>query len=307
MSEDLAVLMDTSTALQGSYSEMLAQAERAMQWLIEKGVRVDATRAQKLLKDVNRLNIDLSAGKTQTPDLVQLWNIAELDDLIQIATQLSDIKDPQFLETLRKVTSGPHVLADEKTTGGNIQARNATFELFAAARFACAGLPVVFKSDADATIATYGGDLVLECKRVAVAEGLEDNIRYAASQIKRRILRDGARAGYVCISISRLVHQVAMENPANIYADTQSFQSSARNMLAFLGQHVVARCCDLAPSVLAICLHYKLPFVDKRTAAPTIMNRFAFYSLLDKSHSPELSALQAHVHNRLWESVNGAR
>lgn len=304
MNEISAVMFDRSAAMQGTYEDMLMLADEAMNWLITNGVRVDSTRAIKLMKNVSQLRDDITSGKVRAPHLSQLWEIAELDDLIQISTQLKGIGDPRFLATLAKVTGGPHLLADEKTTGGSIQGRNATFELFAAARFARAGLPAVFKSDADATIETSMGELALECKRVAVADKLERNIRDAASQIKNRISSDGVKAGYVCISISRLVHQVAFENPENIFGNPTEFQASAREMLAVLGQHIVSRCRDLAPSVLAIGLHYKLPFVNGQTAAPTMMNRFVFYSLLDQSHARDKHAIETHVHNLLSESID---
>ncbi|EKZ98812.1 hypothetical protein D769_13406 [Cupriavidus sp. HMR-1] len=296
-------MLDACVAMRGSYDNLVERADGALKWLVSKGVRVDATRTQKLMKSISQMSDAVRSGKAQEPNLGQLWEISELDDLIQIATQLEHIDDPRFLATLAKVTGGPHLLEEEKTTGGSIQGRNATFELFAAARFTRAGLPALFKSDADATIETPLGAVALECKRIAAAEKLERNIGEAASQIMNRISNDGIKAGIVCVSLSRLVHQIALENRGNIFADTSEFRDMLRAMLASWGPAITAACGHLAPSVLAIGMHYKLPFIDKSTCAPTMLSRFMLYNLLDKTHQQAMLELGVYIHERLGAST----
>ena len=299
------MLVDSSRLHTQSYEDMLRQAHEAGTWLVEQGVRVNATRYALHLKEIRQW-LKSPVGYKFQPDKCKehLWRLAEVEDVLQISTWLKQISDRRFLQTLKNITSGTELLADEGTTGGSIHGRNAAFELFTAARIARAGIPVTFHTDADITAIVGGQHVAIECKRVLVAESMEDRIKDAHSQIKRRIKAGEAARGIIAISVSRLVHDVFMGEGFGIAADPPTLAGEARQMLERWGDVCLERFSGLSDEVAAIIFQYKMPFLDENTYAPVFLSRFAHFPL-SHGRNAENDAINLGMREALASSVRG--
>lgn len=301
------MLLNASKLHRNSYEDFFAEAEQACDWLTKLGVRVNATRLALQIKNTRKWVSQLDIFQPATNDYwTHLWQLAEIDDVIQIARNLHEIKDTRFLSTLKKITSGPTLLSNEGNQGGSIQGRNAAFELFAAARFARAGLLVSFDSDADATVSIDNARIAVECKRVTSADALDDRIREAHTQIRKRIQSGHATCGIIATSISKLVHQVSQERPQGYAGDPEELARDAKLMLEHFGPVVSKIHGSLGPEAIALVLHYKLPFIDSRTGFPIMLSRFAHYPLSFGEHE-WLDNLNEVLGTALTQSVHQAK
>lgn len=281
------MLFDAFSEDKKSYVSLLEQAEAAAIWLTSHGARVDSTRiASHIARLRSRLFVTGSVKSTPPEHWSHLWQLSEVHDLVEIHRCLSSVKDANFFETLRKTTSGPILLADEGTEGGSIQARNAAFELFTAARLARAGLPVSFNTKADVTAMVEGVAVAVECKRVSSAEALDDRIKEAHKQIRRRIAANEAQFGLIAVSLSRLVHQVSQEQPDSVAGDPKILQLALGQMVADWGPVVTRLFGGFAPSTIAIILQYKFPFINITDGTPTMLSRFVTYPLISENAGP---------------------
>lgn len=298
------MFLDATSQDKKSYASLLALAEAASQWLSSHGVRVDSTRVALQITRLRSLAAASNAKLTPSEHWSHLWLLSEVHDLVEAHRCLSAVKDSRFLTTLRKITSGPLLLAEEKTEGGSIQARNAAFELFTAARLARAGLRVSFNTEADITVAVEGTAVAVECKRVSSAEALDDRIREAHKQIKRRIAANEAQFGVIAVSLSRLIHQVSQEQPSSIAGDPKVLQASLRQMVADWGPVITRLFGNFAPSTIAIILQYKFPFISNSDGAPTMLSRFVTYPL-GSENSGSAAQINEAMRVALVDSVGG--
>ncbi|MFS6652685.1 hypothetical protein, partial [Staphylococcus aureus] len=96
------------------------------------GIKVNPTRFQKYKKVIEQSLRASSAPYDPEEDFNLLWAIVELHDLLDIHQNLRQARDARIVESLRKVATGPTLLEDEQSDGGNIHGRNFTFELYTA-------------------------------------------------------------------------------------------------------------------------------------------------------------------------------
>lgn len=281
---------------------MLGQYEEAKTWLEALGIKVSPTRFQQYKKAVEKSLLSSATPYDVEQDLNLLWAIAELHDLLDIYSNLREVKDPRLVESLRKIATGPTLLEDERADGGSIQGRNFTFELYAASRLARAGLPVEFDTIADANSRVSNIQLHLECKRVVSENNMEELVASACKQITKRCQNNSLDRGIAAVSISKLVWKALREAAPGVHADVAELRMSMIANLDKWGPVITERFKRFNQHTIAILLHYKMPFRRKSDGAPAFLNRFSVYPLID-ANAPEIPILAA-IGEALHDSTN---
>lgn len=150
----------------------------------------------------------------------------EVTELIRIRKWLDSVDSDDYLNQLKKVTSGKP-FSSQATAD---PARDFTFELSIAARFLAAGYPVDVTGMAD-TIAHVGPyRIYVECKRVQSPSKVLKRIKEAQKQIGIRLSADPSSKsrGLVACKISEVL------NPAPvipIYSNVMRFRHESENSL----------------------------------------------------------------------------
>lgn len=295
--------VDATAPVYRTYQDLVQEAELASAWLESHGVRVNGTRLATLIKHLRGwIEAHTQGRMPDASSAKHIWSLIELEEFTEIYRHLKLVQDQRFLNTLREITSGAHLLDEEGTAGSANRARNFTFELNMAARLARAGLPVQFTSDADATVELAGLPVAVECKRLAIEDVMEDNIKKAHKQIVNRIANCEAEHGIIVLSLTRLLYRNDSGEVDVVCDDPQALQARLRQELTDLGPLITSRFAHMAPKTLAIIFQYKLPIVSAIDGTSQFLNRFFAYSLLSESASPPAAAFMA-LHDALMSSV----
>ncbi|RIJ85292.1 hypothetical protein RSP822_17080 [Ralstonia solanacearum] len=295
------MIIDSSKAHQQEFPDMFAQYEEAKSWLENFGIKVNPTRFQKYKKSIEHSLRTSSGPYDREEDFNLLWAIVELHDLLDIHKNLKHARDTRVVESLRKVTTGPTLLDDEQSDGGNIHGRNFTFELYAASRLARAGFAVDFDTIADASFSMGDSKVYVECKRVVSENNMEELMASACKQIAKRCQNDPNSFGIAAISISKLVWKVLKDAPG-VDADMEQLRLDMLGNLEKWGPVIIEKFKRFNQHTLGVILHYKIPFRRQSDGAVTFLNRFMLYPLCDAAE-PRLLALKA-VSDALHLSTN---
>jgi len=299
------VLIDSSKLHTQGLSDLLQKYEEARAWLESHGVRVNLTRFQKYKEQLARPLQVTQSSQDISADLGLLWAHAELHDLLEIYTCLKDIRDSKFVENLKKIATGPTLLDDEKSDGGNIHGRSFTFELYTAARLVRAGYPVSFKSLADTNFMIDNTLIHVECKRAVSENNVDQLIHRANEQIAERCREypNINQRGIVAVSITRLVWKAFEQNAKGVHADVGELRLIMIAMLNKWAPLIIGRFKRYAPTTIAILLHYKMPFRRQTDGAVAFLNRFSSYPLYE-SADIEGKMLLASLNERFHSSTN---
>lgn len=90
------MIIDSSKLHQQDFSIMLGQYEEAKTWLEALGIKVSPTRFQQYKKAVEKSLLSSATPYDVEQDLNLLWAIAELHDLLDIYSNLREVKDPRL-------------------------------------------------------------------------------------------------------------------------------------------------------------------------------------------------------------------
>lgn len=297
------MLIDSSKPEHKDFRDILNQYEKAKIWLESYGVRVSSSRFDAYKKVVEESLDSPTNVINVNQEFDILWAFAELHDLLDIYEYLSNVKDQRFIESLRKIASGPHLLEDEKSDGGSVQGRNFTFELYTASRLVRSGVPVEFTSIADANFQIGEINCHLECKRVVSENKMDKLIESACKQIQKRCESTSSDRGIVAVSISKLVWKAQRESAKGVYGDVKKMQADMREILDYIGPLITNQFKSYRSSTVAIILHCKIPFRTKQDGVPIFLNRFCIYPLAEED-SPDFLIFRS-IENKLRQSTGG--
>ncbi|MCJ0972299.1 hypothetical protein MST27_02805 [Pseudomonas sp. PS1] len=157
----------------------------------------------------------------------------EVTELIRIRKWLDSLDSEDYLNQLKKVTSGKPFASQANAD----PARDFTFELSIAARFLAAGYPVDVTGMAD-TIAHVGPyKIYVECKRIQSPSKVLKRIKEAQKQIGVRLSADASSKsrGLVACKISEVLNP-ALTTP--IYSNASRFRhESEKSLKAYIREN----------------------------------------------------------------------
>lgn len=278
-----------------TFDETIKKFEEAKSWLESKGIRVNSSRFQK-----NKKLLLKNSPSTTDQDFELLWANAELHDLSEIHSYLSNIDSSNLTDSLRKIVKGPVLLAQEKKDGGSIHGRNFSFELYTASRLAKAGYDVTFDTDADINFIKSEVLFHVECKRVISENNMDSLIEKAIKQIDKRC-SDNDR-GIVAVSVSKLVYKAIQIGAKGSHADLEEMQEVMRPMVGKWSQLIQHHYSQRSSNVVGLILHYKMPLRDQKTGAAAFLNRFA---MVPFNNGNENNILAYGISESLRSSVEG--
>lgn len=253
---------------------MLIDFDKAKEWLEQKRLRIERSRFCKYRKIADDYFLKLKGVKYKETEI--LWAFAELHDLLEIYNFLRVVEESKVNDSLRKVITGPVLLADEKKDGGSIHGRNFTFELYTASRFLRAGLDVFFKSEADINIQIHDITLHVECKRVVSEGNLDNIIKRAIAQIDTRCKGNPKDRGLVAVSISKLLFKEQEERRIGHRYYCDHISSILHESSLVFGEELSARFRYISDKNIGIVFHYKFPFFSNENGYPHFINRFSY-------------------------------
>jgi len=214
-----------------TYHENGAQIATAFRevcdWLKSLGAFSASNRFSTYLKIFDNFGSETPYA-LQSDDNFRNYVIAqgEVTELIRIRKWLDSVDSDDYLNQLKKVTSGKP-FSSQATAD---PARDFTFELSIAARFLAAGYPVDVTGMAD-TIAHVGPyKIYVECKRVQSPSKVLKRIKEAQKQIGVRLSADASSKsrGLVACKISEVLNPT-LNIP--IYTNAMKFRIESENSL----------------------------------------------------------------------------
>ncbi|OEZ49274.1 hypothetical protein JAB1_24640 [Janthinobacterium sp. MP5059B] len=285
------MIKDSAKQHHRTLNEILTHYEDAKAWLESLGINVNPTRFRNYKRIIEQSGKEYSENYDYKQDWNMLWALSELDDLLSIHRDLKAQQDMRMVDSLRKITTGPILLDDEKNDGGSIQGRNFTFELYAAARIARAGFSVNFNTIADANFLVGERQIHMECKRVVSEDNMEGLVISACKQIAKRCNDSPSDRGIAAISISKLVWKAFEGAAKGVHADVDTIRLAMIANLDKWGPEITKRFERFNKHTSGILLHYKMPFRRNTDGAATVLNRFALYPICDAS-APEMASMK---------------
>ena len=176
---------------------------------------------------------DLADGKKTEANLIGFKRsfdnaYIEVNEIIRIKNCLSSIDASEFLEQVKKVTSGQEFRGNTD----NDQARDFLFELSIASRFIQAGYSVTLNGICDVVVDLIDdGMLFVECKRVKSEAQIEKNIKKANKQVLKRIGSESSSKvhGLVAVNITDLLPKMNMFFPDSQSAATAIHRGISNN------------------------------------------------------------------------------
>ena len=175
------------------------------------GYQVDSSRlsAYKDTFSTNELLIRenrMSELEQRIPFPKFLNGFHESNEILEACDQFPDLSAPGLRNRLKRVLSGPEILADEEAVSGG--PRNYLFELVMASTLKAAGFEVGLDGDEDVYFEISGVPCFMECKRVFSQRKLGERIGKAANQIRQRCnnAQDSRARGIVAVDVSRLIN-----------------------------------------------------------------------------------------------------
>lgn len=214
--------MENNTKIyEHKFEELLALYEDVCNWFDELGFSYTRNRYGVYKKHLE--NFLRMAEEKAFPDLLTFKTgfdsaYIEVHEIIRVYNGLKDIEANEFLEQIKKVTSGREIRQKE----GDDQARDFLFELSIAARFIKAGYSVSLTGVCDVVVDLgANGTLFVECKRIKSQSKIAANVKKANKQLTKRIkaAKTSKVRGLVAINVTDLL-------PYTLYLQPDSPQSA---------------------------------------------------------------------------------
>ncbi|WP_224214394.1 hypothetical protein [Vibrio metschnikovii] len=207
------------------FEELLALYEDVCNWFDELGFSYTRNRYGVYKKHLENFLImaEEKALPKEKKDLLTFKTgfdsaYIEVHEIIRVYNGLKDIEANEFLDQIKKVTSGREIRQKE----GDDQARDFLFELSIAARFIKAGYSVSLTGVCDVVVDLgANGTLFVECKRIKSQSKIAANVKKANKQLTKRIkaAKTSKVRGLVAINVTDLL-------PYTLYLQPDSPQSA---------------------------------------------------------------------------------
>ncbi len=198
------------------FEDLIARYEEVCVWFSGLGFEYSRTRYGTYRKHINNF-IEIAKSKKQEGELLAFKKsfgnaYIEVNEIIRIRNCINNIDSSEFLDQIRKVTSGQEFRGNTD----NDQARDFLFELSVASRFIYAGYSVSLNGICDVVVDMGGdGTLFVECKRIKSETQIDKNVKKANKQITKRIESITSRKaqGLVAVNITDLLPKTSMFSP----------------------------------------------------------------------------------------------
>ncbi|EHW0655868.1 TPA: hypothetical protein ACN310_004601 [Vibrio parahaemolyticus] len=212
--------------------KFLAEYDEALEWM--KGLGLPAIESRlgkyKIIVENFGENLDLTKDDVASEQLFHEFLNAQMEiaETIRIFHSLSNRDFDEFSQQLKKVTSGQPFRNASKSD----PSRDFLFELTMASRFIVGGFEVQLNQIADIVAVKDGfPKLFLECKRIKSEKRIQDNVKKANEQLKKRIAADKSKQcrGLAALNVNDLINP---ENDMIIVEDVNDLQRLSSNSLA---------------------------------------------------------------------------
>jgi len=203
----------TETFTSAKFPEVAQLTIEAAKWLQEQGIRIENTRIERYITDMQRLARDfenkalfrLSAEELSDYDDHMRESLFEASDLITIYNGLQNNVTDGLREKLRSLVKGPVSFPKERSNSN--QPRNIAFELMTAAYFEMSKMAPFFTGDADLSVTAEGTKVVVECKRPQNYASIKPRMREALKQIDTRVTKSGeGTVGIAALDITKTLN-----------------------------------------------------------------------------------------------------
>jgi len=154
----------------------------------------------------------------------------EMNEIIRIYNCLKYIDSNEFLEQMKKVSSGQEFRA----SSNNDPARDFLFELSVACRFIKAGYKVSLNGICDVVVdLNNDGILFVECKRIKSASKIDKNVKKANKQIVTRIkgYKSSKVKGLVAINVTDLLPKNNMFITGSVQESTDIHRNHSNSFI----------------------------------------------------------------------------
>ncbi|QXH49838.1 hypothetical protein KSS94_18050 [Pseudomonas fakonensis] len=183
--------------------EFQSESRAAVEWLRSLGVSTSADRYHKY---ISQLDYKGSSRKQDENSAFRDYLNAhgELHDLVRVWKSLLSLDSVQYVDTLKKVTSGQAY----RNVAAQDPARDFLFELSVASRLIAAGYEVSLNQIADIVAHVDGRKLYVEAKRVRSLDKLPKRVADANKQIKLRLAQDKSSRsrGMVAVNLTDIIN-----------------------------------------------------------------------------------------------------
>ena len=214
------------------FKNLISMYEEVCNWFSRLGFEYSRTRYGTYKKYFEKF-VEIAEGKKQENDLLGFKKsfdnaYLEVNEIVRIRNCLKQIDSPEFLEQIKKVTSGQEFRGNTS----NDQARDFLFELSIACRFIRAGYSVSLTYICDVVVnLNIDGMLFVECKRIKSEAQIDKNVKKANKQISKRIESNASNmvVGLVAVNITDLLPKTNMLLPDSQEAATLIHRGVSNN------------------------------------------------------------------------------
>lgn len=200
---DYDIYVEEGKKIEGLYSQ-------ATDWLDSIGLPYSKTRFGKYKKDIQRFYSDINKKNENENEIKAEFHSflnahSEITEIIRIYNDVSKSEQYDYIDQLKKVTSGQPF----RNNTANDNSRDFAFELTMAARFIRSGFEVNLNQLADVVAKREDTpQIYVECKRIKSLSKVAKNIKKANEQLKRRLARENSKLprGLVAINVNDLIN-----------------------------------------------------------------------------------------------------
>jgi hypothetical protein len=209
-------------------NKIKSQYADALQWLKGLGLPAIESRLGKYKKVIDNFgeNLELSKDDVSAEKTFHEFLNAHMEavEVIRIYNTLSHHDFLEFSEQLKKVTAGQAF----RNVSKNDPSRDFMFELTTASRFINGGFEVKLNHLADIVAVKKGfPKIFVECKRIRSPKRIQDNVKKANEQLKKRIASDKSKLckGIIALNVNELINPENDMSVVNNVGDLQRMSS----------------------------------------------------------------------------------
>jgi len=194
------------------FRDIRADLQAAMQWIKERGGRVDSSRLSNYLAEIDALEaswrVDGGRALIQQKSLRRILNsLMEADAIGQVVQTLGkhhpvpeSINDKLFASVC-----GPILPEEENSATSSNRARNFFFELRLLAHLLNAGLPAKVGESPDIETAIDSRAVYMECKRVFSVKSIKNLTSKAIDQLLIALSRHSCAIGAIAFDFTKII------------------------------------------------------------------------------------------------------
>jgi hypothetical protein len=239
---------------------------QATEWLTSIGIPYSKTRFGKYKKVLDHFDADIDKGDEEAfkARLHEFLNAhAEVTEIVRIYNELSEYTFTDYIDQLKKVTSGRTF----RNISAKDQSRDFAFELTMAARFMRGGFTVNLNHLADVVAKREDTPKIyVECKRIKSLSKIKANIKKANQQLKTRLNQDRSNLprGLVAINVNDLINP---NNNMMVIENIDKLQKiNSHNLNQFVQDNVESfNAARFSKNLGVFCEHVDQAFIFDRT------------------------------------------